>query len=352
MELVDAQRFRKKLQGVEVDLITLQNDNGLVMQVTNYGARIVSLWVPDRHGHKADVVLGYDNLEAYVHDPFYLGAVIGRCANRITDGRFSLFGKTYQLTRNADPDHLHGGIMGLHAKVWIMEQLSEKEVLLSVGSPDGEEGYPGSVNFEVRYRLRDDNALHINFMARSDQATIVNLTNHSYFNLSGDPQRSIFDHFLRIEADYFTPVNERLLPTGEIRSVKDSALDFSVLKQIENQLLINDEQVRLAGGFDHNFVLRRTNQKIIKAATLIEKQSGRKLEVFTNEPGVQFYSGNALKETSGKYGQRFTKHSALSLETQHFPDSPNHPHFPMTILMPDQIYRQDTIFQFTVTNEE
>ena len=348
MQLVNARKFDRKLQGIEVELITLKNKNGMTMQITNYGGRIVSLFVPDRNGNQTDVILGYDSLDAYLEDPFYLGAIIGRYANRINEGKFSLFGKEYQLTRNVGLHHLHGGIFGLHAKVWISEQLSEQEVQLSVGSPDGEEGYPGSVSIEARYRLRDDNALHISFIARTDQPTIINLTSHPYFNLTGDPCKSVLDHQLKIEAEHFTPINEHLLPTGEVVSVAQTVFDFRKFRTIGQQINKKDPQIKYAGGYDHNFVLMRTNNKIIKAATVLENQSGRKLEVFTSEPGLQLYSGNSLKETDGKFGQKFGYRTGFCLEAQHFPDSPNHPHFPMTILMPDQIYRQDTIYKFLV----
>ncbi|APF18338.1 Aldose 1-epimerase [Caldithrix abyssi DSM 13497] len=357
MELISAKSFRKKLQGVDVDLITLKNDGGMQMQVTNYGARVVSLLAPDEHGNLSDVVAGYDDLDAYVQDPYYFGAIIGRCANRIADGKFSLFGKSYQLTLNVGKDHVYGGIFGLHAKVWIMEQLSEREVLLSVGSPNGEEGYPGSVHFEARYLLREDNSVYISLTARSDQPTIVNMTHHSYFNLSGftsssDTSQNILDHRLKVEADYFTPINERLLPTGEIRPVAGSALDFRDFYAIGQRIDEKEEQIQFAGGYDHNFVLRDFNNRIIKAATVIEPTSGRKLEVFTNVPGLQLYTANKVLETSGKHGVRFGRYSAFCLETQHFPDAPNHPHFPMIVLMPEHIYRHEIIYRFSLLQDK
>lgn len=351
MELVDAKKFNQKLQGIDVELLTLKNKNGMTMQVTNYGARIVSLFVPDARGNWIDVLLGYDSLDAYLEDPFYMGAIVGRYANRIAGGRFSLFGKEYQLTKNAGENHLHGGIFGLHAKVWVMEQLAANEVRLSVGSPDGEEGYPGSVSIEVRYRLRDDNALHISFLARADQATIINLTSHPYFNFTGDPSKPILEHWLKLEADQFTPINPELIPTGKIEQVKDTVFDFNGFKPIGQDIESDDPQIQYAGGYDHNFVLRKQNHKISKAATVIERESSIKMELFTSEPGLQFYAGNSLEKTAAKGGKKFDRRTGFCLEPQHFPDSPNHPHFPMTILMPDQIYRHDTIYQFSLVNE-
>jgi len=350
VKLVDGKNFNKKLQEIQVELITLKNKNGMTMQITNYGGRIVSLFVPNKHGQWNDVLLGYDNIDAYPEDPYYMGALVGRYANRIDGGRFSLFGKEYQLTQNAGNNHLHGGFSGLHAKVWIPEKMADNELRLSVSSPHGEDGYPGSVSIEVRYRIRDDNALHISFLARTDQATIINLTSHPYFNLSGDFSKPVLNHLLQLEADQFTPVNQDLVPTGEIVAVQDTVFDFRTFKPIGRKIENDDPQLKLAGGYDHNFILLKQEHRISKAATVIEKENGIKMEMFTSEPGLQFYSGNFLKETDGKFGQKFDYRTGFCLEAQHFPDSPNHPHFPMTILMPDQIYRQDTIFKFTVVS--
>ncbi len=351
MELVERKNFNRTLNGNKVDLFNLRNQNGMTVQITNYGARIVSWFVPDRNGHFEDVVLGYDSLDAYLQDPFYIGATIGRYANRIADGRFVLFGKEFQLTTNENSNHLHGGSDGLHRKVWDARQNAENEIQLTCLSHHGEEGYPGAISVELFYRLFDDNSLQILCTARTDQPTILNLTHHSCFNLKGAGNGDILDHLIQINSMDFTPVDARLIPTGDILPVVETPFDFRDFHAIGERIDQDDEQLNIAKGYDHNYIIQIGRQRLEHAATVIEKQSGRRLKVYSTEPGLQFYSGNFLTDTEGKRGKRFKQRSAFCLEAQHFPDSPNKPHFPMTLLLPPQIYRHETIYKFDIADE-
>jgi aldose 1-epimerase len=309
----------------------------------NYGGIITSIKVPDREGHFSDVVLGFENPEYYIDDHPYFGALIGRYGNRIAKGKFTLHGKTYTLAVNNGPNHLHGGLKGFDKKFWNIEEKSHNSYLLSYLSVDGEEGYPGTLSVEVTYTLTDDNEIKIIYSATSDKPTHVNLTNHTYFNLTGDNKIPILDHEIMINADQFTVVDKDLTPTGQLRHVKGSEMDFTSPKKIGQDIL----KVKEGGGYDHNFVLRDWNGKLKQAATLYEPVSGRFLEVLTTEPGLQFYSGNFLDGTLvGKDNDVYQKHDGLCLETQHYPDSPNHHDFPSTILKPGEVYSSTTIYKF------
>jgi len=316
-----------------VDLYTLANERGFEVSITNYGGAIVSLKAPDRNGTLADVVLGFDTLEEYVANPRFFGALIGRHANRIARGRFLLDGVAYQLTPNNGVNHLHGG-KGFDKRVWTVTNQADGDALqLEYLSRDGEEGYPGNMRAQVTYALAD-NELQIEYKAITDRSTIVNLTNHSYFNLAG--HGTILDHELTLFADAFTPVSEDLIPTGEIRSVTGSKMDFRKGRPIA------------AGDYDHNFVLNDYDGSLRPAARLYEPVSGRMLEILTTEPGMQFYSGNFLDGSfSGKGGVVYNKYAGLCLEPQHFPDAPNHPNFPSTALRPGETYKHVSVCRFS-----
>jgi aldose 1-epimerase len=322
---------------------SLKNSQGMQVDFINYGGIITSIKVPDREGHFSDVVLGFENPESYIDDHPYFGALIGRYGNRIAKGKFTLHGKTYTLAVNNGPNHLHGGLKGFDKKFWNIEEKSHNSYLLSYLSVDGEEGYPGTLSVEVTYTLTDDNEIKIIYSATSDKPTHVNLTNHTYFNLTGDNKIPILDHEIMINADQFTVVDKDLTPTGQLRHVKGSEMDFTSPKKIGQDIL----KVKEGGGYDHNFVLRDWNGKLKQAATLYEPVSGRFLEVLTTEPGLQFYSGNFLDGTLvGKDNDVYQKHDGLCLETQHYPDSPNHHDFPSTILKPGEVYSSTTIYKF------
>ena len=325
----------------DVSLYTLKNDDGFEVTITNYGGAVVSLLAPDRNGSFGDVVLGFDTLEDYVQNPLYFGPLIGRHANRIARGKFSLDGVEYQLTQNDGVNHLHGGFRGFDKRVWDVREQTDRDAVslgLEYLSRDGEEGYPGNLRAEVVYML-SGNELRINYQATTDRDTIVNLTNHSYFNLAcgGD----ILNHELTLKADAFTPVSEDLVPTGEIRAVANSPWDFTEGKAIGKDLAA-------AGGYDHNFVLNNWNKSLRTAARLYEPTSGRTLEILTDQPGMQFYSGNFLDGSfTGKGGMVYNKYAGLCLEPQHFPDAPNHPNFPSTVLRRGEVYRHESVYRFT-----
>jgi len=319
------------------------------VRLTNYGATVTAIRVPDRNGKVADVALGYDSLEGYVNalDRPYFGAIVGRYGNRIAKGRFHLDGKTYTLAKNNGENHLHGGNMGFDKVIWNAKVLSPRSIRFSLLSKDGEEGYPGNLSVRVTYTLENDNALRIDYTATTDKATPVNLTNHTYFNLAGEGSPTILNHELMIAADAFTPVDKGLIPTGEIRNVTGTPFDFRKPKPIGRDIGKSDRQLAYGLGYDHNWVLNERPGENALAATLYEPQSGRVLEVFTDEPGLQFYCGNFLDgRLRGKSGKPYLHRSALCLETQHFPDSPNHPAFPSTILRPGQTYKTTTVYRF------
>lgn len=349
--------FGKLEDGRRADLYTLENENGMKVEITNFGGIIVRLFVPDRDGKSDDIVLGYDKLEQYFDDPNYFGALIGRYGNRIADGKFELDGNTYQLEINEKPaGHpccLHGGKKGFNAQLWTAETAiinGEKSLKLAHLSEDGEGGFPGNLKAVVYYTLTEDNKLIVDYRAEADQKTVVNLTQHSYFNLKGHGEGTIEDHLLYINADHFTPVNEGMIPTGEIKEVKDTPFDFTAIGELGKEIDADVEQLDFTGGYDHNWVLNNEKEDELElAARVIETQSGRQMEVWTTEPGVQFYSGNGIDTNGpGKENKSYPKRGALCLETQHYPDSPNHKNFPSTVLKPGEKYHTVTEFHFDI----
>lgn len=341
---VTKEPFGSLADGTAVELYTLTNDKGLKARLMTYGATLVSLDVPDKNGQPADVVLGYDNLESYVKNSPYFGSIVGRYGNRIAKGRFTLDGVTYKLATNNGENHLHGGLRGFDKVVWKAMSVKEDDgvgVKFAYLSKDGEEGYPGNLNATVIYALTNDNGLRISYELTTDKATPVNLTHHSYFNLAGEGNGDILGHELMLDADKYTPVDKGLIPTGELAPVKGTAMDFTVPAAIGSRI------AQVEGGYDHNFVLNKGAAAMGLAARVFEPTSGRHMEIYTTEPGIQFYSGNFLDGTiTGKSGKAYPKHSGFCLETQHFPDSPNKPNFPSTILEPGRIYKSLTIHKF------
>ncbi|MCW3091808.1 MAG: galactose mutarotase [Ferruginibacter sp.] len=331
--------------GKEVFLYTLTNAKGTQVKISTYGGVVTSWIVPDKNDKKSSIVLGFDSLSGYLAKPPYFGALIGRYGNRIANGKFKIDTSEYTLATNNGRNHLHGGNKGFDKVVWesATENDSVPSLMLSYLSKDGEEGYPGNLNVDVRYTLTDDNELKIEYSAKTDKATVVNLTNHSYFNLTGNVSNTILDHTLMIDADNYTPVDSTLIPTGEIKPVKGTPFDFTKGEKIGLRI----DSVK--GGYDHNFVLNKKDSSLTKVASLSDDKSGRTLEVFTTEPGLQFYSGNfldgSIKTSDGK---AINQHSALCLETQHFPDSPNQPKFPSTLLLPGQQYHTVTVYKISV----
>jgi aldose 1-epimerase len=342
---VQKQGFGQLPDGQNVELYVLTNAAGIKARVMTYGATLVSLEVPDREGNFADITLGCDSLEGYLSASPYFGATVGRYANRIAKGKFTLDGVEYTLAQNNGENHLHGGIQGFDKVIWDAEPVRMEEavgVKFVYLSKDGEEGYPGNLTCTVTYLLTDNDELRISYEAETDKPTPVNLTHHSYFNLQGQGSGDILDHELMLNADKYTPVDEGLIPTGEIRSVADSPMDFTTPHTIGERI----DQVE--GGYDHNFVLRDGGGTLILAARVYEPRSGRVMEVHTTEPGIQFYSGNFLDGSiTGKSGKVYHKHYGFCLEPQHFPDSPNKPNFPSTIIRPGDRYMSLTVFKFS-----
>jgi aldose 1-epimerase len=342
--------FGKMPDGTPVPLYTVRNANGMEAAITSYGAIVTSLRVPDRDGKFGDVVLGFDSLSAYVaHNP-YFGCVVGRYGNRIARGRFTLDGLTFTLACNNGPNHLHGGPGGFDKKLWSGKPFRAKDqagVEFTLVSPDGDEGYPGTLRATVRYTLADSNALAIAYTAVTDKPTVVNLTNHSYFDLSAGGSDDILSHELSIDADRFTPVDATLIPTGERRPVEGTPFDFRTAAAIGARIDAAEEQVRIGGGYDHNFILNGEAGVLRKAAEAFDPGSGRAMALYTTEPGVQFYTGNFLDGTlAGKGGRVVPRRGGFCLETQHFPDSPNRPEFPSTALRPGETYTTVTVYRF------
>jgi aldose 1-epimerase len=343
--------FGKLPDGREVRQYTLANRSGVTAQIINYGATITSLYVPDRNGKAADVVLGYDSIDGYINGTAYFGAIVGRYGNRIGRGQFQLDGKTYHLAVNDGANHLHGGTIGFNKVLWDVinvDDSPEPSIRLQYVSPDGEEGYPGTVTLKVTYTLTNKNELRVDYEGTTDQPTILNPTQHSYFNLSGNFNNTILDQLLMIEADGFTPVDKGLIPTGRIANVANTPMDFRTPMAIGAHINDKDEQLEFGRGYDHNWVLRGSAGHLRKAAEVYEAGSGRMMSVFTDQPGLQFYSGNFLDGTAkGKNGIAYQMRTGLCLEAQAFPDTPNKPQFPPVTLRPGQTYRQTTIYQFS-----
>jgi len=353
---IEKQDFGVTPNGDSVDLYTLTNDTGVTMQVTNYGGIITSLRVPDRDSNLEDVVLGFDSLACYTSDAYrsakpYFGALIGRYGNRIADGAFTLDGETYTLATNDGPNHLHGGHRGFDRVVWNAEPVARDDgvgLVLRYTSPDGEEGYPGRLDVEVTYTLTNDNEVAFDYRATTTEATPVNLTQHSYFNLDGHGDGPILDHELMIDADRFTPVDSTLIPTGERRSVEGTPFDFREPTPIGARIDADNQQLEYGNGYDHNFVLaNRPAAPLRLAARVYEPDTGRLMTVRTTEPGMQFYSGNVLDGTLTGKGETYERRGGLALETQHFPDAPNQPEFPSTVLRPGEEYRTRTVYRFS-----
>jgi aldose 1-epimerase len=340
---ISEESFGQMDDGREVKLYTLSNDNGMEVKITNYGGIITSLKVPGRDGVSENVVLGFDNLDDYLSGHPYFGALIGRYGNRIANGRFEIDGTEYQLATNDGNNHLHGGEVGFDKVLWDSEITDEGSLRLTYLSEDGEEGYPGNLEVTVIYTLTNDNDLVIDYAAETDKTTHVNLTAHSYFNLSGDASTDVLGHDLKLNAGNYTPVTNELIPTGEIRPVNSSPFDFTEFHSIGSRI----DQVE--GGYDHNFVLDNSAGELNLAAELIHRESGRKLSLFTTEPGIQFYSGNFLDGSlSATDGTPYGQYAGLCLEPQHFPNSPNEPEFPSTVLRPGERYESQTIYSFSV----
>lgn len=349
---VESRSFGATKEGTAVSLYTLTNGKGMKTSITNYGGIVASIEVPDRSGKAGDVVLGFDSLDGYLGKHPYFGAIVGRYANRIAKGRFTLDGVEYKLATNDGANALHGGIGGFDKAVWQAKEFTEKGgrgIVLTYLSKDGEEGYPGNLQTTVRYTLTDDNELKIDYSASTDKTTVLNLTNHSYFNLAGQGEGDILGHEVTINADRFTPVDAGLIPTGELRFLKGTPFDFLIRTPIGARIDADDEQIKLGGGYDHNFVLNGRMGMTRLAAEVFEPKSGRAMEVRTTEPGLQFYTGNFLDGSiRGKGGKVYNKRFAFCMETQHFPDSPNQHAFPPTVLKPGEQFVSQTIYRFTV----
>jgi aldose 1-epimerase len=350
--IIPTKNFDKVINGKKVSLFTLKNDRGTITQITNYGGKVVSLWVADKNGTMDDIVMGYDNIDGYLTaKEKYFGALIGRYGNRIGNGKFLLESKEYILATNNGANHLHGGDKGYDAVVWDAKLLNEQTLELKYLSKHLEEGYPGNLTIKVLYQLTNDNELKIEYWATTDQTTVVNMTHHSFFNLKGTGKGDINNHLLQINAAQYTPVDKGLIPTGVIAPVANTSFDFQQLTAIGKRINDDVEQLKFGLGYDHNWVLNKNKEGLNYAAKIIEPTSGRSLEIYTNEPGLQFYGGNFLDGTIiGKRGITYKHREAFCLETQHFPDSPNKEDFPSTILKPEEEYYSICIYKMSITN--
>jgi aldose 1-epimerase len=349
MNIIREESFKGVHSGKPTSLYTLKNKNGLIAQITNYGAIIVSIFVPDRKGNLADIVQGYDTIDEYIkgNGP-YMGAVCGRCANRIAKGKFSLLDKNYSLAVNNGPNHLHGGITGFSKVVWDVVRTSPSSVQLAYLSRDGEEDYPGNLKVSVTYTLSDKNELRLDYKATTDKTTVVNLTSHSYFNLAGEGSGSVYDQELMINGAFFTPIDDTSVPTGEIRFVKGTPMDFTESRKIGELIDQDDEQLKYGAGYDHNWVLNHRAGTLGLAAVANDPLSGRVMEIYTTQPGVQLYTANWIDGEKGKGDKKYGRRWAFCLETQHFADAINKPHFPSTILNPGEEFNQTTVHKFSV----
>jgi aldose 1-epimerase len=349
---IERRPYGKTASGETVELFTLSRANAPTVAITNFGGFIVSIVAPDRTGARADVTLGYKDFAGYVGDGSYFGCLVGRYANRIAKAGFTLDDKRYTLAANDGPNTLHSGPDGFCRRLWTPDVVAGKDgeaLQLTYVSPAGEGGFPGTLTTKVVYALREDGGLVIDYSATTDAPTVVNLTNHAYFNLAGEGEGTILDHELQLESDAFTPTDERLIPTGELRPVAGTPFDFRKPVAIGARIDAADEQIKVGHGYDHNFVVRGTPGTLRLAARVVDKKSGRVLETFTTEPGIQFYTGNFMDgKTTGKSGKPYVRRGAFCLETQHYPDSPNQPAFPSVVLRPGRIYRQTTVYKLGV----
>ena len=344
--------FQAVVQGKETDLYTLTNAQGMEVSITNYGGSLVSIMVPDRDGNMANVIQGHDCIQDCLSSPEpFLSTLVGRYGNRICRGKFTMNGKEYSLTINNGPNHLHGGPTGCHARVWDAEQINEQELVLRYTFAYYEEGFPGEVSMTVKYSLTNDNELVIDYRGTTNKKTVVNMTSHGFFSLTGigTPTPSQLDTILTINADFYVPIDENSIPTGEIRKVEGTPFDFRTPKPVGRDIAADDEQIKNGTGYDHCYVLnKREPGELTLAASMVEPSTGRTMECWTTEPGVQFYSDNWADGYKGQHGATFGKHSGLCFEAQHFPDSPNRAHFPSTQLKPGEVYVQKTVYKFGV----
>lgn len=345
---LDPEKFITEVDGKQTALFTLVNPSGTEACITNYGGRMVSLMIPDKNGEYVDVILGHDSIADYINVDGNFGALIGRYGNRINQGRFTLDSVTYQLPQNNYGHCLHGGNKGFHHVVWDAEQLSDSTLSLKLSSPDGDAGFPGNVEVSVLYTLTSDNSVKIDYEATVDRPTILNLTNHAYFNLSGDPSKDILNESVWFDAEEYTPIDSTFMTTGEILAVAGTPFDFTVPKAIGRDIGNDNEQLSNGHGYDHNMVLRASRDPLSPAACLVDSVSGIKLEVFTTEPGIQFYTGNFLDGTvKGKRGINYPHRGAVCLETQHYPDSPNKPQWPSVVVRPGETYHSQCVYRFS-----
>ena len=344
--------FQKVVDGKQVDLFFLRNENGCEVAVTNYGGSLVAIMVPDREGKMANVIQGHDCIDDCIASPEpFLSTLVGRYGNRICRGKFHLNGKEYNLAINNGPNHLHGGPTGFHARVWDAEQVNEHVLVLRYVSAYYEEGFPGELHMTVRYTWTDENELVIDYRGTTNKKTIVNMTSHGFFSLQGiaNPTPSALDQVVEINADFYIPIDENSIPTGEILRVKGTPFDFTVPKPVGRDIDADDEQINHGTGYDHCYVLNKKEVgELTFAARVLDPTSGRTMEVYTTEPGVQFYSDNWADGYKGQHGATFGKHSGLCFEAQHFPDSPNKAHFPSVVLLPGEVYTQKTVYKFGV----
>lgn len=344
--------FQTEIDGKMTDLYILKNKNGYEVAVTNYGGSLVAIMVPDKDGQVANVIQGHDNIQDAINSPEpFLSTLVGRYGNRIAKGKFTLEGKEYSLSINNGPNHLHGGPTGFHARVWDAEQLSENSLKLHYLSADGEEGFPGNLDMTVVYTFTDDNELVIDYTGTTDKTTVVNMTNHGFFCLTGiaNPTPTIEDLECEINADYYVPIDDTSIPTGEIESVKGTPFDFTTPHAVGERIDADHIQTKRGAGYDHCFVLNKKQPgELTFAARVVEPKSGRMMEVYTTEPGVQVYTDNWADGYKGQHGATFPRRSAICFEAQHFPDSPNHPYFPSVVLKPGEVYTQKTIYKFGV----
>lgn len=350
-DILPKESFEKQVDGKQVSLYNLQNKNGVVCQITNYGARVVTLFIPNKDQKFTDVVLGLESIEQYLKNGEYLGAIVGRYGNRIANGKFTVDGKTYSLFKNNGPNTLHGGKKGYADVVWdalaCTNKNGEDAIELSYLSKDGEEGFPGNLQIKVTYTLTEANELKINYWAQTDAVTVLNLTNHSYFNLKGAGNGDIFSHNLTLYADNFTPTDSTLIPTGKIQNVANTPMDFRTPHTIGESINQNTIDLKYGLGYDHNWMLNKKSNELTLAANVSEPTTGIEMKVFTTEPAIQFYSGNFLDgKIIGKEKKHYNHRTAFCMEAQHYPDAPNHASFPSTVLKPGETYTQTTIYQF------